>query len=205
MDWERALQSVPELRSLPHELRDAAKCRTLDAREYLFRLGVRPRAVFCLLNGEVRLVRQGRDGTEVVLQRCDGGFLAEASMDAARYHCDALVTETADLLSFPIAAFQQALDTHPGFREAWISRLAGEVRRLRAQAERLCLNSARDRVIHYIESEGKNGAIHLRHSRKAWAQELGLSHEALYRTLSRLQREGVLVVDGTQIRLTPTT
>lgn len=199
MDTPKTIHAYPGLKALPDELRDAAVRRTLGRREHLFRLGARPRFVFYVLRGEVRLIRHAPDGSEVILQRCDGGFLAEASMDAPRYHCDALAVESTSLLGFPVAAFRQALNGCPEFREAWMSRLAAEVRRLRAQSERLSLNSARERVIHYIESEGKDGAINLRQSRKAWAHELGLSHEALYRTLSRLRSEGVLRIDGKRI------
>ena len=62
--------------------------------------------------------------------------------------------------------------------------------------------SAADRVVHYIESEGAGGQVTLGQSRKAWALELGISHEALYRVLRRLQDEGVLVIDDDKLQLT---
>jgi hypothetical protein len=67
-------------------------------------------------------------------------------------------------------------------------RLAREVRTLRSQCERLALNSAAERIEHYIETEGRNGRLELTRTRKAWAAELGLTHEALYRALSMLER-----------------
>ncbi|MDP1634511.1 MAG: helix-turn-helix domain-containing protein, partial [Gallionellaceae bacterium] len=75
------------------------------------------------------------------------------------------------------------------------------VRKLRAQCERLSLNGAADRIIHYIESEGINDAVTLKQPRKAWASELGLSHESLYRTLKRLSDQGTLSIDGNKISL----
>jgi hypothetical protein len=51
----------------------------------------------------------------------------------------------------------------------------------RSQCERLALNSAADRIEHYIESEGRDGRLELKRTRKAWAAELGLTHEALKR------------------------
>lgn len=77
-----------------------------------------------------------------------------------------------------------------------MAHLAGEVRRLRAQCERLSLKGASARVLHCIETEGNRGRLHLTQSRKAWAAELGLSHEALYRALAKLAAEGVLAVKG---------
>lgn len=79
--------------------------------------------------------------------------------------------------------------------------LAREIRRLRAQSERLTLNSASDRILHYIETEGEDGRIVLDRTRKVWATELGLTHEVLYRTLRKLREDGAIVIDGRQIAL----
>jgi CRP-like cAMP-binding protein len=87
------------------------------------------------------------------------------------------------LLKFAIAEFRAALENDASLRRASMAHLAGEVRKLRAQCERLSLNSAAERILHYLDSEGSNRVVMLRQSRKSWAAELGLTHEALYRTL----------------------
>ena len=75
------------------------------------------------------------------------------------------------------------------------------MRKLRAQCERLSLHNAADRIVHYIESEGTDGVATLNQSRKAWAAELGLTHEALYRVLRRPQADGTLDIDGDRIAI----
>ncbi len=40
----------------------------------------------------------------------------------------------------------------------------------------------------------------LQQPRKAWAAELGLTHEALYRTLRRMQDEGLIHINGNLLR-----
>jgi CRP/FNR family transcriptional regulator, dissimilatory nitrate respiration regulator len=141
-----------------------------------------------VLEGEVRLVRHSRSGADIVLQRAYGGFVAEASLESPRYHCDAFAALDSRLLGFPIAAFRQALRHDADLRTFWMGRLAREVRLLRSQCERLALRSAAERIEHYIEAEGDNGRLELARSRKAWAAELGLTHEALYRALAGLRR-----------------
>ncbi len=47
----------------------------------------------------------------------------------------------------------------------------------------------------YLESEGSDGSVSLTQTRKAWAAELGLSHEALYRTLKKLQADSIRMRD----------
>ncbi len=200
-DWRAHAAAHPELDAVPAALREAARLQPFAAGEALFRQGDRPRAMLCVLAGEVRLMRRSRGGAEIVLQRSRGGFFAEASLESKAYHCDAVAAGEGRLLRFPLAAFRQALDDEVGFRQAWMARLARELRKLRAQCERLSLRGAAERILHYLEVEGADGALRLTQSRKAWAAELGLTHEALYRTLARLQAAGTIAVDGERIAL----
>jgi CRP/FNR family transcriptional regulator, dissimilatory nitrate respiration regulator len=201
MDWRSLIESQPVLATLPRALRAVAEHRRIEAGETLFRLGDRVQGVFCVVAGEVRLVRRGRNGAEIILQRSRGGFIAEASLDAKAYHCDAVAAETGAVLRFPARDFCAALDEDVKFRDAWMASLAREVRKLRAQCERLSLKSAAQRIVHYIDSEGTDGVATLTESRKAWAAELGLTHEALYRTLRRLQADGTLHINANRITL----
>ncbi len=75
---------------------------------------------------------------------------------------------------------------------------------MRAHAERLSLRTAEDRIIHFIETEGTNGQLVLTQSKKSWAAEMGLTHEALYRTLRSMTEDGLLIVSGGRVQLKPT-
>lgn len=201
MDWPALVESHSELARIPPALKAAARQQAFAAGETLFRQGDRPKAMYCVLDGEVRLLRRSPKGGEVILQRSRGGFFAEASLESKAYHCDGVAAADGRLLAFPIRAFREALDGDAAFRNDWMAQLAREVRRLRARCERLSLHGAEARILHAIESEGTAGTLALVQSRKAWAAELGLSHEALYRTLARLQAEGTLVLDGARLTL----
>lgn len=200
-DWPALVSAHPELAHIPPALREAARLRACAAGESIFRQGDRPKAMLFVLDGEVRLLRRSRGGAEIVLQRSRGGFFAEASLEAKAYHCDAAAFAPSRLLAFPARAFREALDHDAAFRNAWMAQLACEVRRLRARCERLSLHSAAERILHAIESEGTAGTLALMQSRKAWAAELGLTHEALYRTLARLQAAGTISLEGGRITL----
>lgn len=199
LNWPNLIATQPVAGLIPEALRLVAKRQDADARETIFRIGDPVRHVYLVISGEARLIRLDRSGREVILQRSHGGFIAEASLDSLNYHCDAIAAEPATLLLFPATAFRHALDRVPAFCKAWQSQLANEVRKLRAQCERLSLHSAADRITHYIEAEGTDGVVTLSHSRMAWAAELGLTHEALYRALRRMRDEGLLEVDGNRI------
>ena len=79
--------------------------------------------------------------------------------------------------------------------------LSRELRRLRAQCERLSLNTAHERIIHFLETEGENGVLTLAQTKKQWAAELGLSHEALYRSLAQMEKSGSIRIEGRVLRL----
>jgi CRP-like cAMP-binding protein len=140
-------------------------------------------------------------GTEIVLQRARSGFIAEASLESLAYHCDIVPTERSHLLAFPIPLFRTQLSENESFARFWMISLAREVRSLRAQNERLALRTARERIEHYIESEGRSGQLELRQTRKALALELGLTHEALYRALAAMVASGALAMTRADDRL----
>ncbi|WP_456447543.1 Crp/Fnr family transcriptional regulator [Thiolapillus sp.] len=201
IEWTEIAKEHTILGEMPGILRDAAHQRSFDKGQLLYQRGQSPEAMLFVLRGEVCLVRHAQNGAECILQRVKTGFVAEASLDAHSYHCDVVGTHDGSLLAFPRVLFQTALDDEPAFYHAWSRLLAQEIRRLRAQNERLSLNSAAARILHYIESEGENGRIVLNQTRKAWAAELGLSHEVLYRTLRRLREKGEILINERQIAL----
>lgn len=198
LDWPSLIATEQSVHLIPQALQELAHLVQADTRESLFRIGDSVRYIYLVVSGEVRLIRVNPQGNEVILQRCRGGFIAEASLDSRAYHCDGVAVEPTTLLLFPAAVFRATLEDDLVFRKGWRSLLANEVRKLRAQCERLSLHSAVDRIGHYIESEGTNGVVNLSQSRKAWASELGLTHEALYRALRRMQDDGLLAIDGHQ-------
>lgn len=199
LEWPKLVASQTSAELIPKTLRVVAKQVTTDSCETIFRVGDPVHHAYLVISGEARLIRLDRNGGEIILQRSRGGFIAEASLDTRAYHCDAVAAKPTTLLLFPVAAFRAALEEDASFRRGWQSLLAREVRKLRAQCERLSLHSAADRITHYIESEGRNGVVELNQSRKSWAAELGLTHEALYRALRRMQDEGTLHIDSNRI------
>jgi DNA-binding GntR family transcriptional regulator len=70
--------------------------------------------------------------------------------------------------------------------------LNAEVRRLRAQGERMSLKGAGDRLLHMIETEGVDGRLRIGSGLKSLATELAVSHEALYRAVAALEKIGVV-------------
>jgi CRP-like cAMP-binding protein len=200
LDWKVLSQESPLLAALPQSARRLARVLEIPHLAVLFSRGDRPHAMFFVLSGEIRLVRRSRSGGEIILQRTRHGFLAEASLDQPTYHCDAMAAQTSRLLAIPRKAFGDALSVED-FRQRWITHLARELRKVRVHTERLSLKTARERIVHFIETEGDQGSIDLKCSKKDWAAELGLTHEALYRALAQMEKRGELTVEQPRLTL----
>lgn len=176
----------------------------LQAAQSVFRVGTPPRHTHFVEEGAIRLVRHGRQGEEVVLHDArPGEFLAEASLDSARYHCDAVTTLPSVVLRIAKADFQRLLADDADFARTWMALLAAQLRTSRARIERLSLRSAEERIRHLLLSEGRGSRCELEitGSLKDLARRLGLTHESLYRTLARMEKAGSLERSGSMLRL----
>lgn len=192
--------SPPELLGLDPVLISAAKHLQYPAGRMLFRTGDRPRWLFFILEGKALLQRLTVEGTSVTLQSTNRGFLAEASLTASAYHCEAFCKTECRILAFPLMEFRDAIDRHATTRWAWITLLSAQSRQQRLRIERLALNSLRERLKHLILTEGTATASYeISTTRAALAGELGVTPAALYRTLASLNAEGVISLSSTTI------
>jgi CRP-like cAMP-binding protein len=198
-----ATETFPEpLRKLqPADLQALATPLELGRGDWLFRQSDRPSSMFYVSKGEVLLQRQGEQGDNLVLQRVREGFVAEASLQSTSYHCDGLATAAGMAVAVPIGPLQTSLARDPAFALRWIGMLNMEVRRLRAQCERLSLKSVQARLLHLIDAEGVQGRLQVRSGLKSLAAELAVTHEALYRAIAVLEKKGAIGRDSGTIHL----
>jgi CRP-like cAMP-binding protein len=178
--------------------------RAFAAGEALFRAGDRAEHLYEIVRGKVRLVRVDRSGREAVLHVAGpGDTIAEASLFSPTYHCDAIATTDARVRSYAKSALLAHFRRDPEAALAFAATLARQVMRLRTAIEQRNIHSARDRVRHYLTvNAGADGrTVDLPGTLKDLAAELGLTHEALYRTLADMAGEGEIERDKGTIRL----
>lgn len=169
--------------------------------ELIFAVGKKPEYMFFVVSGEVVLERPGLHGETVILQRTRYGFVGEASLQSARYHCDGKVIASSEIVRVPIRELHADLESDPVFAMRWIGMLNREVRRLRMQCERLSLHKVQDRLRHLLETEGKDGKYSLGAGLKSLAGELGVTHEALYRCVADMEKKRHLWREGGMLGL----
>jgi len=123
-----------------------------------------------------------------------GEFFAEASLFTDAYHCDAAAAAPSSVRVYPKPVVMEAMRIDPALAEAFMARLARQLQELRARMELRNIRSARDRVLQYLRLRaGVHGrSIAVEGQFQDIAAEIGMTREALYRTLAALEREGHL-------------
>jgi CRP-like cAMP-binding protein len=162
--------------------------------DLVFATGDRTRGLFRVQSGLVRLVRHAADGREVTLHVAKpGDFFAEASLFSDVYHCDAFAEQSSELLIFSREHVLGGINQSRTQALAWIDHLSGQVQTLRAQNAILSLKTAEDRILAFLRLRNPNDElVTIDRPWKAIASELGLSHEALYRALARMEKRGII-------------
>ena len=188
--------------TLPASLESGSTVRVLAPGDLLFRQGDPAAAIYKVESGRLRLIRRTVDDHLVIHHTARRGeFFAEASLFAEAYHCDAVAAEQSGVRVYPKATVMDALRNDPALAEAFMARLARQLQELRALMELRNIRSARERVLQYLRLRVYGRSIAVEGQLQDIAAEIGLTREALYRTLAALEAEGCLTRTETAILL----
>ena len=161
---------------------DDAPSRDLASGETLFRREAPVRSVFFVRSGSVALERPMADGTALTLHIAGKGtLLAEASLFADAYHCDAVACGAAQVAMAPKSDFLAALCASPDMVMELLERSAREVQAHCARIEILRLRRVADRLDAWLDLHGEP-------TRGEWsrvAEAIGVTPPALYRELAK--------------------
>lgn len=192
---------------MPGALRQDATVREIEADQSLFGQGDRASAIFALERGRIRLVRHTADGHRVTLHTARTGELfAEAALFSDVYHCDAIADVPSRVRILPKAKLISAFERDPELSRRFMSILARQVMALRTRLEQRNIRSARERILLHLALSAEDGrVVRLDGTLVDLAAEIGLTHEALYRNLAALERDGVIRRDRESIVLLKST
>lgn len=161
----------------------------VDSGDAIFREGAKANAMFATQDVAVTLHRTTEQGDRVVIHRArPGETFAEASLFADAYHCDATALRRGTVLRIDREAVLERF-RDPEFAKTFARLMARQVQRYRLQVQIMAIKSAEERVFAAILAGMLEGSV------IDFAASIGLSHEAVYRSLRRL-------VDGGRVRQT---
>jgi CRP/FNR family transcriptional regulator, dissimilatory nitrate respiration regulator len=172
-----------------------AELEHLAAGDVLFSQGDAATAIYAVESGRVQLTRRTVDDHLVVLHTARAGdVFAEAALFADAYHCDAVAATPSRIWRYPKDQLLPTFRANPDLSVAFMARLARQVQGLRSRLELRNIRSARERVFqHLLLAAGPDGrTVALDGPLQDMAADLGLTREAVYRTLAALEADGVI-------------
>lgn len=177
--------------------------RKLDRDEALFRQGEPATAVFLIRRGRLRMVRNLASGDRITIHTGRTGELfAEGSLFSEVYQCDAIAAEPTRVCGCGKAEMLAAIRDSPATMFALLAQVTHSLHHARAMRELRNIRAADDRVLQHLHlSAAKDGAVAFDRPLLEVAEDLGLSHEAYYRSLAALVRAGAITRLGRKIRL----
>ena len=208
-----AIRHHPILSSLSdaqfEELRGQLSVMRYAPQQLLFQVGDPARHFFIVLEGQIRLFVQSRSGQEKILDVIHPErTFAEALMflDAPRYPVAAQATEQSLVLAVPNAPFLRILRDSPETCLRLLADLSVRLHQLVGEIERLTLASATHRFVRHLIDQLADAAeprsrVTLRESRQDLASLLGMKPETLSRILRSLSDDGVIAVEGRDVRV----
>jgi CRP/FNR family transcriptional regulator, dissimilatory nitrate respiration regulator len=169
--------------------------RSLARNEVLFKQGDKVKAIYFIEAGRLRLERRTFDGRLLILGTTPANqFFVEAALFSEIYHCDAVASEPSRVCVYPKTAMLKALNTDPTSAVEFLKLVSRQIIDLRQQLELMKVRSAAERLLLYLDfNAGPDGrTVRLPGALQDIASELGLTREALYRTLAKLEQDGAI-------------
>jgi len=180
----------------------------LDAGEILFERGEQTRALYLLVQGQLKLYRTSPDGNEVIIDLLEAGMtFGEARMFLADPHwhvsCAALGDTEVVAVDLPtfLAVLRDSIDT----ALVLLRQISERAERHVDDIERLALQGGACRVASYLLGQLPPGRSEYRLTvtKGVLATRLGLRAETLSRILRQLGAEGIVTVTSRNVVCVP--
>ncbi|CAA7621903.1 Crp/Fnr family transcriptional regulator [Magnetospirillum sp. UT-4] len=174
--------------------------RDLAAGETLFRAGEAPAGLYRVAAGRIVLARAG---ARVHVAEA-GNFFGESALFDPAHKVDAVAEGAAAVECYGAGPVLLHLKAHPDLALAFAAFVARRLNGTRARLELARIRSAGDRILAFLRQSGAAEAAIELPPLIGVARELGMTHEAFYRTLRRLVADGLVIREGRRrLRLGP--
>lgn len=170
--------------------------RRLPQGAVLWTQGSRPRGLFVILEGRVRVLRGAGGRQHVVHVEGPGGTLGEVPLfGGGAYPATAIAAEPTLCVIFTRETLAAAIAADPGFAWVFLERLANRVRHLVDRLDRLAAQDVTSRLATYLLDRSAAAGSHqftLNATQAVIAEELGTVREVVVRAFRRLRESGVI-------------
>lgn len=186
------------------ELLAGSTSRRVEKGETLFLDGEPCRGMFLVQSGVIKIYKLSESGKEQILTLAKpGDAVAELPMfDGGAYPASAGAMEDSVVLFVPATLFNRLLENRPQLSRSVITALAKRLRKLVGLVEDLSLRHVRERLARLLlEEAGGKLVFHLTFTNEELAARLGSVRDVISRTMSALQAEGLIRLEGRRVEI----
>jgi CRP-like cAMP-binding protein len=183
----------------------------LQKDEVLFVAGEEARGLYVIVEGTVRAFRVSVDGREQVIHiERAGATIGEVPVfDGGAYPSTAAADELTITLFLDKRDVRQLVMKHPQIAFAALKVMAGRVRRCAELVEALSLREVGQRLARFLVAEVRQSSappsnhttIDLSQTNQQIASRIGSVREVVSRAFTRLQHQGLIVVEGRRVTI----
>lgn len=180
---------------------------TYNRKHVLYKQGQRPRVVYYVISGKVKVSKANDDGKELITNIFGpGNFLGyTAILEGVNYKEDAQVLEESELMLIPREDFLQLVSNDIETARSFIKIVTENIREKEDSMLNIAYNSLRKKVafalMQLYEKYKLNADTRpvLNLSRENMAQSIGIATESLIRTLGDFKVEKLIDIDSGKI------
>lgn len=192
-------------------LAERAVAQKFQKDQLLFVAGEEARGLYVIVEGAVRAFRVGADGREQVIHvERAGASIAEVPVfDGGTYPSTAAADEPTIALFIDKRDVHQLALKHPEIAFAALKVLAARVRRCAELVEALSLREVGQRLARFLVTEARRSGtaandqttIDLTQTNQQIASRIGSVREVVSRAFTRLQHQGLIIVEGRHVTI----
>ncbi|MHB9107629.1 MAG: Crp/Fnr family transcriptional regulator [Armatimonadota bacterium] len=186
------------------ELLAGSTSRRVEKGETLFLDGEHCRGMFLVQSGVIKIYKLSESGKEQILTLArPGDAVAELPLfDGGDYPASAGALEDSVVLFVPATLVNELLEHRPQLCRSVIAALAKRLRKLVCLVEDLSLRHVRERLARLLlEEAGGKLVFHLAFTNEELAARLGSVRDVISRTMSALQAEGLIRLEGRRVEI----
>jgi CRP-like cAMP-binding protein len=192
-----------------HPFSDSKDYRTYKKKEQLFEEEKRPRGVYCINRGKVKVFKRGIDGKEQIVHLAREGDLLgyRAMFSEENYPVGAAALEECSVCFIPRDSFYKILKSAPDLYERLLRQACRELAVMTGKVTNLAQKTVRERaaigLLHLrdIYSDEHGDPVTLNLTREDLANIVGTATETLIRLLHVLKDENVIESKGRKITI----
>ena len=186
------------------------KRRPLKRGDTLFSAGQPLANIYVAREGAFKTVIFNADGSSQVAGfHLPGEILGLDALGTSRHTCDAIALTIADICEIPLPELEQVASQVPGLQHQLLKIIGQTINRDHKHIELLSKNNAQERVAIFLHQLSERYRLLGRSeqrflipmSREDIGSYLGLAIETVSRTLSKMQDEGLIAVNGRDVQI----